>query len=344
MVKLLSITRGLGDYSSLLSSITKANVDTGKGLSVIAFWITDWQTNASIVSTLHGYKILVNEKKLGNSVILAIHGSEQTLINLARGDYDARIRSLGTMIAQEGLIGTIRFYYEANGDWASHSRTKDNFIAGFKRFSDVIKIVNDKVQMMFAMAPSSRYGTKPGWKDYYPGDQYVDIIGPSLHDYTAKAQGTAHPTAVDAVNFLLDPHIQFAASHGKPMFLPETSWYDKDNSDNYKVTLTYASQFINAVLDKVEEENNNIYGVSVYGLDYISSRPTIQATYRQRISIPLYVDGSYEGSVIVISSKAEQLLNRIKNYLNTPEGAVMMLGLSGLVVILGEVAIYESQG
>jgi len=120
---------------------------------------------------------------------------------IARGDYDLYYTRLFRRIAYRcGQIGrnprtvVLRWNWEANGDWYSHSIGPDkaNFVAAWRRCMDIMRnavgaVLGAGKTFLIEFGPSKqlRFGsgsaTERLW-NIYPGDDWVDICGMGIHD------------------------------------------------------------------------------------------------------------------------------------------------------------------
>jgi hypothetical protein len=150
----------------------------------------------------------------------------------ASGGYDSRwAQCLNTIKTKWGgrLPANlhIRFAHEFNGNFSSWKVTDSdtaNFRAAFQRFAGLQRSIIPGSKVVW----SPNYGTSSmtNIADAWPGDAYVDIVGPDWYN--------DYPHYPDAASFTaglgyspggnpqgLGAWLAFSASHGKPMCLPE---------------------------------------------------------------------------------------------------------------------------
>ena len=151
-----------------------------------------------------------------------------TAVQIAGGLCDAK---LGVWAAEfKKWAGTDKFAYiaplpEMNGDWAPYSSDGATFIQAFIRIRQVFEnqgVPSDAVRWVFA--PNGWHNPDYSWKafeNYYPGDEYVDIISFSAYNYGNCP--TTYPnwdTFDRAIKPYLDRMLTMAPT--KPIFLSQT--------------------------------------------------------------------------------------------------------------------------
>jgi hypothetical protein len=106
------------------------------------------------------------------------------LVELMSGKYDADIQEYGQAIAAFGKPIILRFAHEFNGDWYPWSIFNgalvpaSTYVQAFRYVQDKMKAAG-AVNARWAWSPNNANGANnPQTLDsYYPGDEYVDIIG-----------------------------------------------------------------------------------------------------------------------------------------------------------------------
>lgn len=106
------------------------------------------------------------------------------LTELTSGKYDTHIQKYGEAIAAFGKPVILRFAHEFNGDWYPWSILEDKVVPT-ATYVDAFRYVNKKIKeaggtnAYWVWAPNVVNGAKNPQRleDYYPGDNYVDMIG-----------------------------------------------------------------------------------------------------------------------------------------------------------------------
>jgi Glycosyl hydrolase family 26 len=149
----------------------------------------------------------------------------------ASGEYDNHIKAwAANMIATGYGSATIRLGHEANGDWYFDSigntvAEQADWAAFWARFTRVAKSVPG-AHFLFDWTVNAGYLRIP-FAQYYPGNAAVDIIGIDQYDGMAIAPQPMpttpqeHWAALATQQWGLNDLIAFAASHHKPMSIPE---------------------------------------------------------------------------------------------------------------------------
>ncbi|EGG09395.1 family 26 glycoside hydrolase [Melampsora larici-populina 98AG31] len=88
-------------------------------------------------------------------------------------------------INQQGITVWLRFAHEMNGDWYKWGMQPELFLEKWKMVWEAIKSVTSSTYMLWA--PNSLFGglndVKGGYTQYWPGAQYVDMLGLSFYHY-----------------------------------------------------------------------------------------------------------------------------------------------------------------
>jgi beta-mannanase len=144
----------------------------------------------------------------------------------AGGDYDSYVRQLGTNLVSAGLENTvIRLGQEMNGVWEpdfigpKKSEQKLWAKCFAKEVTSFRQVAGE--HFLFDWNTNACVGNYP-YQNYYPGNQFVDIVGLDLYDVgcdTPTTRLTFSQLASEPVG--LNRFEAFAATKGKPMSLPE---------------------------------------------------------------------------------------------------------------------------
>lgn len=146
----------------------------------------------------------------------------------AAGEYDIHARALARRLVFAGLGDSVlRIGHEGNGHWFPHwfgetTEQRRDWTGYWRNMAQALQSVPGAAFVL-------DWSVAPGVDDvdlasYYPGDDVVDVIGYSLHDFDAQADA---PVAGDrfARQYYRDNGpstiAAFAAAHSKPLSLSE---------------------------------------------------------------------------------------------------------------------------
>ncbi len=150
---------------------------------------------------------------------------DELLPAIAAGKYDAYIKRFAGKCGNEPLF--IRFAHEPNSDWYGWSGVKSGpagYIKAFRRVKDAfLGQGNSSVKFIFSVngedVPAEPWNR---FENYYPGDEYVDIIG--LDVYNWGGGGDAWQKWMAPGKMLSGPYERVVkAFPSKPVFLTETA-------------------------------------------------------------------------------------------------------------------------
>jgi len=190
-----------------------------------------WANMVATAKWLPGYWWQGNpNRKVVWSIALTVSGT--SLTQVASGAADESFKTIADILAHANPNAIIRIGWEANGDWfawSAGSGQQANYIAAYRHVVDIFR----KASPSFLMDWCVNIGTlKVPPDQFYPGDQYVDIIGMDIYDkdplskIDPKAAWQSYLTSAYGLNW----HRDFAAKHGKPMAYSE--WGMGDEGDN----------------------------------------------------------------------------------------------------------------
>lgn len=149
--------------------------------------------------------------------------SAQLREKILRGDYDANMRSIASMISQLKSPVTLRWGQEMedkSGRFSWAGWAPQDYITAYRRMMDIVREEAPATEIMWS--PKG----EPGLKDYYPGDNYVDLIGLSvfgLEGYDQRAYGGAR-NFVDSLTQGYD----LVSGYNKPVWVAELGYEGRD--------------------------------------------------------------------------------------------------------------------
>lgn len=155
----------------------------------------------------------------------AAQGEGNMVYDVLDGEYDSFLKNYADTVAEFGHPLLFRLGNEMNGDWcpySSYNTSKDTVI--FKEFYKYIYRIFEEAganNVIWVWNPNGKSFPDFEWNDanmYYPGDEYVDVVG-----LTAYNTGTYYPgetwTEFDA---MYDPlYAEYMRLYDKPMMITE---------------------------------------------------------------------------------------------------------------------------
>ncbi|GAA6017745.1 hypothetical protein JCM10207_000482 [Rhodosporidiobolus poonsookiae] len=86
---------------------------------------------------------------------------------------------------RRGVIVWVRWCFEMNGGWMPYGLDPDRYVSTFRRVHDAIRAVTNETYMLWA--PNVWSGdvgdSVQGYTPYWPGQEYVDVVGLSLYSF-----------------------------------------------------------------------------------------------------------------------------------------------------------------
>jgi hypothetical protein len=169
--------------------------------------------------------------------------SKHAAYKIARGDFDSQIRSWAQAYAafsQNGSrIAFIAPLQEMNGNWTPYGLDPVNFKLAYLRIQQIFVsegVGMNEVHWTFAPNGWNKPGTPP-FEDYYPGDDFVDVIGFSGYNFgTCDGGSWQNPETVFGSYIT---RMQNMASD-KPIFIAQTASSSNGGSKDQWLRDTYA--------------------------------------------------------------------------------------------------------
>lgn len=210
---------------------------------------------------------------------IAGNADDNTLANIAAGNFDTNFQAFADRLNSKRLKNSyIRIGWEMDGaayPWrASQSETlqkKLDYAAAFRRVVDVMRARQPSNGFKFVWSVGAAWWLTSYLDDVYPGDAYVDYVGLTMFDQTWVQENGVfvypYPVGADASEILRRQQVawndelfwlnaikNFAATHGKPMCLPEwgciTRGDGRGGADN--------PYFIQQMYNFIHNVNNNV--------------------------------------------------------------------------------------
>ena len=193
----------------------------------------------------------------GYRLVLAVPvipgSSGGTLAQGAAGAYNQYFATLAQNLVGEGEANAIlRLGWEFNGNWFpwTVATTTDaaNFAAYWRQIVSTMRAVPG-AQFSFLWNPNAGTSMPYTPEEAYPGDAYVDYVGVDLYDEcwcTPQTPQNAWASYVSE-SWGLDWLTGFAASHGKPIAIPEWSVTIRNDGHGLGDDPYFVTQFANWV-------------------------------------------------------------------------------------------------
>lgn len=184
---------------------------------------------------------------------------------------DAQITSWANKVKDwlddgEGRSLIIAPMQEMNGDWVPYGMDPANFKTGYIKIRSIVEsTVTDPDMVRWAFAPNG-WSTPPyGIADYYPGDEYVDVIGFSTYNFGSLDVYNGWLTPEEAIGpFVDEARATIPGASGKPFVLAQTASVTAGGDKN---------QWIRDMFTFVEEDPNLV------GFLYFNKDQTIPNGY-----------------------------------------------------------------
>jgi hypothetical protein len=207
-----------------------------------------WGTSGwGVVSSLYTYYTGVggsgipwNNYRLIVSVPMLVGSSGvTTLSQCATGGYNTYFQALAKEMIDLGMKKPIvRLGWEFNAGWYNWAANGDltHWVQCFRQEASTLK--NTYSQISIDWNPTQGYQQAPT-DQYYPGDQYVDIMGMDIYDQAWLSDAYSgndgnHQSAWNNLvngDYGLQWEVNFASQHNKPLSLPE--WGLASRSDGH---------------------------------------------------------------------------------------------------------------
>lgn len=139
------------------------------------------------------------------------------MADVARGAYDRYLVAWAKAAAAVGRPFFLRLGHEMNDPyrypWGPQNNSAREFVAAWRHVHDIFR-QNNAGQVLWIWCPHPAYGY---FKDYYPGDAYVDYVGAGTLNYGNVAAWSAWWSFKD----IFGKHYAELAAFGKPIMLTE---------------------------------------------------------------------------------------------------------------------------
>ena len=148
---------------------------------------------------------------------------EYSLKAITAGDHDDVLTSWGQALGDWGKPVTIRFAHEMNGNWypwgaGVNGNETGDYVDAYRHVHDVVTAAGaDNVSWMWSpnvLAPGAM-----GLEGFYPGDEYVDVVGVDGYNWGTSKQWSAWQPPQEIFDATFDQVRTFAPD--KPIVVAE---------------------------------------------------------------------------------------------------------------------------
>ncbi len=267
---------------------------SGKKLALVT-WFASAFENGNLTSWRTNYAPQLNAVKQIGAISLIKFSVQDSNFNATRkiaplkhinlGVYDAYFKEMGETLRDYGGPVLLSINHEMNGTWYPYSQdfpgsgvTAADWVASWRHIVDVIR-GQGATNVAFVWSPNvPDVGASAKSRDYYPGDDYVDWIGPSFY--------SGNP--VDNLSLIYDV---YAAK--KPFFL--TEWATSPEKNQYYANFPGEAVWVQNVMAALQQKYPRVKAISWFerkqadGNHLLERVPGQQAAYVQAIQNPRYL-------------------------------------------------------
>lgn len=164
------------------------------------------ERNRALMVTIEPWTWTVDERNTPNFLLNGI----------LTGYYDSNMRGVCQVIAQLQSPVSVRWAQEmerADGQFIWSDWKPDSYITAYKRMIDICRVEAPKINIVWSPAGDE------GLERYYPGDDYVDIVGLSIFGLEAYEKATLG--GARSYDSWLDETYARASVFGKPVMVAE---------------------------------------------------------------------------------------------------------------------------
>ncbi len=143
---------------------------------------------------------------------------------IASGAYDGNMKAVCDVLGTLRSPVTLRFAHEMDDDngqfiWAGWQ--PEDYISAYRHMIDICRASAPNISVMW-----SPLGDE-GMEDYYPGDDYADLVGVSV--FGLQAWDQAKHGGDRSFDDIFGPRYERAAQYGKPVVVAELGYVGKED-------------------------------------------------------------------------------------------------------------------
>lgn len=138
---------------------------------------------------------------------------------IERGEYDPNMIAVAEVLATLKSPVTLRFAHEMDdktGQFIWSDWKPEDYISAYRRMTDLAKKYAPNISLMWSPLGDENMG------DYYPGDDYADIVG--LTVFGLQAWDQAKYGRNRTFDDIFQPRYERAATYGKPVAVAELGY------------------------------------------------------------------------------------------------------------------------
>ncbi len=254
---------GLPDYWSengLRQQVNRYKQVSGKNLAIIT-WFASLYENGSMTSWPQNYAPnLARIKRMGDVSLIKFSTSDSNYNgtkkiasppDVARGIYDAYFNQFADTVKQFGDPVFISINHEMNGNWYPYSQdypgtnyTAADYVAMWKHIVGVFR-ARGANNVAWVWAPNVPDLNGVPADAYYPGDAYVDWIGPSFYSGNQM-------NAMDKLYRTYSPR--------KPFFI--TEWATSSQQNKYNAAFPGEAQWVAGFFEALQQRYPRVKAIS----------------------------------------------------------------------------------
>jgi hypothetical protein len=230
---------------------------SGRPLAMASFfWFLDWDFPKRICDDI---------RSLNKTPHLGVIVGGISTSDIAKGKADNKLREWARAAKAYKNPIFFRFLPEMNGNWHLYSEAHDpaqthqKYVEAWRHAVNVFKQVGAD-NIVWVWAPTSISVGKIHWKDYYPGDDYVDWVGVSVYSFLGN--GDPEPQIMGIYNDYAER---------KPIIIAECASGDADsNAKSYKPGKSYYDNpvmWINRFFDTIENKASRVKAFVWFNID-----------------------------------------------------------------------------
>lgn len=238
-VPLLGVKVDGNDAASFLSHLAEFESWLGRPVDGVLSYsgMASWRNWEGSLNWAAGFWVKANRPVFWSIPLIPARttgASKATLAEAGKGLYDSHYKVAAERLARfrpDDAVMYVRTGWEFNGGWfpwTVHRGRGNDFIAAFRQFVTVFRSVSPRFRFDWCPVWGNQVRGSDGkpakLANYYPGDEFVDVIGLDVYDETQytkienpKKRWAFYLRRGHGLNW----HRNFALSRGKPMSFPE---------------------------------------------------------------------------------------------------------------------------
>lgn len=200
---------------------TQINAKLPAPMAIMGDYINLEQTgpNANAVKAHLGYIKGLKGNPVWQIALMPYQGLDMVTPEVANSIAETMLQ-----INNQGITVWLRFAHEMNGDWYKWGMQPQLFLEKWKMVYKAIKSKTTGTYMLWA--PNSLFGgvndVRGGYTPYWPGAQYVDMLGLSFYHYGGFERNNVLPGPTMALDMIKQFSDLYSTPNNLPIVLSET--------------------------------------------------------------------------------------------------------------------------